>query len=115
MVRNRFKDEQIVGILKEQEAGAKTADVCRMTGRYETKRDDDPDLRERTKALAHEHRRFGYRRLHVLFRCEMMVWNRKRLLRFYRDAKLAVHKRGGRKRAIGTRAPMLELEFVFSG
>ncbi|GHC81211.1 transposase [Limoniibacter endophyticus] len=28
MKRSRFTEEQIIGILKEQEAGAKTADVC---------------------------------------------------------------------------------------
>ena len=28
----RFTDEQIIGILREQEAGAKTADVCRKYG-----------------------------------------------------------------------------------
>jgi putative transposase len=32
MKRGRFSDEQIVGILKEQEAGAVTADVCRRHG-----------------------------------------------------------------------------------
>lgn len=32
MKRSRFTEEQIIGILKEQEAGAKTADVCRMHG-----------------------------------------------------------------------------------
>ena len=32
MKRSRFTDEQITGILKEQEAGAKTADVCRKYG-----------------------------------------------------------------------------------
>jgi putative transposase len=32
MKRSRFTDEQIIGILKEQEAGAKTADVCRKYG-----------------------------------------------------------------------------------
>ena len=35
----------------------------RMTIRYETRRSDDQGLRERMKALAHERRRFGYRRL----------------------------------------------------
>jgi putative transposase len=29
MKRGRFGDEQIIGILKDQEAGAVTADVCR--------------------------------------------------------------------------------------
>jgi putative transposase len=32
MKRSRFSDEQIIGILKEQEAGAVTADVCRRHG-----------------------------------------------------------------------------------
>lgn len=32
MKRSRFRDEQIIGILKEQEAGAATADVCRRHG-----------------------------------------------------------------------------------
>ncbi len=32
MRRSRFSGEQIVGILKEQEAGAQTADLCRRHG-----------------------------------------------------------------------------------
>jgi putative transposase len=32
MKRSRFSEEQIIGILKEQEAGATTADVCRRHG-----------------------------------------------------------------------------------
>jgi putative transposase len=32
MKRSRFSDEQIIGILKEQEAGAVTGDVCRRHG-----------------------------------------------------------------------------------
>jgi len=32
MKRSRFSEEQIVGILKEQEAGQRTADVCRRHG-----------------------------------------------------------------------------------
>ncbi len=32
MRRSRFSEEQIVGILKEQEAGAPTAELCRRHG-----------------------------------------------------------------------------------
>ena len=32
MERSMFSDEQIIGILKEQESGAVTADVCRRHG-----------------------------------------------------------------------------------
>jgi len=32
MKRSRFTEEQIIGMLKEQEAGAKTADVCLKHG-----------------------------------------------------------------------------------
>ena len=32
MTRKRFTEEQIIGVLKEQELGAKTADLCRKHG-----------------------------------------------------------------------------------
>lgn len=32
MQRSRFTEEQIIGILKEQESGVKTSDVCRKHG-----------------------------------------------------------------------------------
>ena len=85
----------------------KATGFCRMTMRYKTKRVDDTALRERMKAIAHERRRFGYRRLHVLLGREGFVVNHKRLFRLYREERLKVRRRGSRKRAIGTRAPML--------
>ena len=68
-------------------------------------------MRERLRALAHERRRFGYRRLHVLLRREGFIVNHKRLFRIYREERLLVRRRGGRKRALGTRAPMLVPEW----
>ena len=80
---------------------------CRMTMRYEAIRQDDPVLRERLKDLAKARRRFGYRRLHVFLRREGHQVNHKRLFRIYREEQLHVRRRGGRKRAMGTRAPMV--------
>jgi putative transposase len=87
--------------------------ACRVIGsdrtsvRYRSVRPDDGELRERLKALAQERRRFGYRRLHVLLRREGHVVNKKRVQRLYREERLTVRRRGGRKRAIGTRRPMV--------
>ena len=92
--------------LSERRA-CKAIGCCRMTIRYETSRPDDGDLRDRMAAIARERRRFGYRRLFVLLKREGYVVNHKRLFRLYREEKLAVRRRGGRKRAMGTRAPML--------
>ena len=80
---------------------------CRMTMRYQGSRVDDFDLRDRMKTIAHERRRFGYRRLHVLLRREGYMVNHKRLFRMYREENLSVRRRGCRKRALGTRAPMV--------
>jgi putative transposase len=76
------------------------------TYRYVSKRADDGGVRQRLKELALERRRFGYRRLHLLLRREGVILNRKKLYRLYREERLTVRKRGGRKRALGTRAPM---------
>ena len=58
------------------------------------------------KAIAQERRRFGYRRVHVLLKREGFLVDHKRLYRLYREERLTVRRHGGRKRALGTRAPM---------
>jgi transposase InsO family protein len=75
--------------------------------RYRSRRPDDAALRSRIRELAAERRRFGYRRLHVLLRREGLVLNRKKTQRLYREEGLMVQRRRGRKRAIGTRAPLV--------
>jgi putative transposase len=76
------------------------------TYRYASRRSDDVEIRDRLKTLAGERRRFGYRRLHILLRREGIALNHKKLFRLYREERLTVRRRGGRKRALGTRAPM---------
>ena len=58
------------------------------------------------KAVAAERRRFGYRRIHVMLGRQGIEMNLKKLRRLYREEKLQVRKRGGRKRALGTRRPI---------
>ena len=86
--------------------------ACRVIGvdrssvRDRASKPDDGVLRARLKALAQERRRFGYRRLHVLLRREGHAVNKKCVQRLYREERLTVRRRGGRKRAVGTRAPI---------
>ena len=75
--------------------------------RYRTRRPDDAPLRARLRALAHERRRFGYRRLFILLRREGETSGRNRIYRLYREEGLSVRKRKARRRAVGTRAPII--------
>jgi putative transposase len=53
-----------------------------------------------------ERRRFGYRRLGYLLVREGTRMNHKKLFRLYTEEGLTVRRRRGRKRALGTRAPL---------
>ena len=79
----------------------------RKSVRYRSCRQPDTALRERLRALAVERRRFGYRRLFVLLRREGEPSGKNRIYRLYREEGLTVRKRRSRRRAIGTRAPIL--------
>jgi putative transposase len=81
--------------------------VDRSSVRYKSTRPDDTGLREAMKRVAAERRRFGYRRIHVMLERQGIVMNQKKLRRLYREEKLQVRRRGGRKRALGTRRPMI--------
>jgi len=89
-----------------QRRACKLVSIAPKTYRYASKRPADEPLRQRLRELASERRRFGYRRLHILLRREGVMLNWKKLYRLYREERLMVRKRGGRKRALGTRAPM---------
>ncbi|MCA1457302.1 IS3 family transposase [Bradyrhizobium sp. BRP22] len=198
MKRARFTDEQIIAVLKEHEAGAKTADLARKHGvseatiynwkakfggmevseakrlraleeenaklkkllaeqmldaaalrellfkkmvgaaakraavahlqavmslserracsivgadrkmiHYRSSRPPDAVLRGRLRDLANERRRLGYRRLFVLLRREGEPSGINRIYRLYREEGLTVRKRRARRKAVGTRAPIL--------
>ena len=79
----------------------------RTSMRYRTRRPDDASLRARLRALAQERRRFGYRRLFILLRREGEASGRNRIYRLYREEGLSVRRRKARRRAVGTRAPIL--------
>jgi transposase InsO family protein len=81
----------------------------RSSMRYQLCRGDDGELREKLRALAQERRRFGYRRLHILLRRDGVMINHKKTQRLYREEGLAVRRRKGRKRAVGTRTRPLTL------
>ena len=83
-----------------------TLGADRTSIRYRSSRPDDASIRARLRELAAIRGRFGYRRLHILLRREGIIMNHKKLRRLYREERLQVRRRGGRKRALGTRAPM---------
>ena len=75
--------------------------------RYRSCRPPETGLRVRLRELATERRRFGYRRLFVLLRREGEPSGINRIYRLYREEGLTVRKRRARRRAVGTRAPIL--------
>ncbi len=87
--------------------------VCSIVGadrkmiRYRSNRSPDAVLRGRLRDLANERRRFGYRRLFVLLRREGEPSGINRIYRLYREEGLTVRKRRARRKAVGTRAPIL--------
>src|SRR6188472_4289678 len=78
----------------------------RSSVRYLNLRPDDAVIRSRLRELASVRRRFGYRRLLLMLRGEGVLINHKKLRRLYAEKRLQVRRRVGRKRALGTRAPM---------
>ena len=87
--------------------------ACQIVGadrkmiRYRSVRPPETELRQRPRDLANERRRFGYRRLFVLLRREGEPSGIDRIYRLYRKEGLVVRTRRTRRKAIGTRAPIL--------
>jgi len=83
--------------------------ACQLVGaqrasmRYVSQKSDEGLLKERITSIAHEKRRYGYRRIHMLLKRDGVKINHKKLFRIYQQLGLKVLKRGGRKRALGQR------------
>jgi len=92
--------------LSERRA-CRLAALDRSTFQYRKQGDGDDALRQRLRELAHERRRFGYRRLGIMLEREGWMINHKKLYRLYKEEGLAVRRRRSRKRALGTRRPIL--------
>jgi len=75
--------------------------------RYRSRRPPETELRARLHELANQRRRFGYRRLYILLRDGGEPSGINRIYRLYREEGLAVRKRRTRRKAVGTRAPIL--------
>jgi len=90
-----------------QRRACKVLSADRSSVRYHSIRSDDAQLRAAICRIAGDRRRFGYRRIHVMLEREGWQVNHKKLKRLYREERLQVKRRGGRKRALGTRRPML--------
>lgn len=75
--------------------------------RYRSRRPPETELRTRLRELANQRRRFGYRRLFILLRREGEPSGINRIYRLYREEGLTVRKRRARRRAVGTRTPIL--------
>jgi putative transposase len=89
-----------------QRRACRLVDLHPKSYRYVPKRSGDEELRRRLRELASQRRRFGYRRLGLMLKRAGIKVNHKKLYRLYKEERLTVRKRGGRKRALGTRAPM---------
>ena len=74
--------------------------------RYRSRHPSDAAIRARLHELAAVRRRCDYRRLDFFLGQEGFVMKHKKLCRLYREERLQMCRRGGSKRAVGTRAPM---------
>ncbi len=111
MVTPAAKRKAVAHLCDEHQVSQRRAcnvlQVDRSTVRYQSRRVDDAKLRDAIKRVSRERRRFGYRRIHVMVEREGHMVNHKKLRRIYAEEKLQVRRRGGRKRALGTRKPMV--------
>ena len=90
--------------------------------RYTPRPDGNVELRERIRALAYRHRRYGVGMIHLKLKQAGWRVNYKRVERLYREAQLQVRRRKRKKVPMGDRQPLLRpiaanqvwsMDFVF--
>lgn len=93
-----------------QRRACRLVGACRGTVRFKSlNKTDEEELRVKIQKIAHERRRFGYRRIHLLLKREGMQINHKKVFRLYRELNLKVRRRGARKRALGIRLEQIKV------
>ena len=85
-------------------------DLARASYDYKPVARDDDSLRERIRELAHQRRRFGSPRIHLMLRREGLVINHKRTERIYREEGLSLRKRKRKKVTTHTRLSLPEAQ-----
>jgi putative transposase len=90
--------------------------ACELLGahrsmvRYRQRRDRQEVLRAQVRAIAAARPRFGYRRVHAVLLADGHRINHKRVQRLYREERLQLPRRRGRKRGIGRVRELLRAE-----
>lgn len=97
--------QAVMGLSERRACSIVNAD--RTMVRYRSCRPPDTELRTQLRDLANQRKRFGYRRLFILLRNGGEPSGINRIYRLYREEGLTVRKRRARRRAVGTRAPIL--------
>jgi transposase InsO family protein len=87
-----------------QRRACQALNIDRSTVRYTSTRRMTLGSVEAMKAMAAERRRFGYPRSHIMLDRQRIVMNQKKLRRLYREEKLQVRRRDGRKAGRWARA-----------
>ena len=80
--------------------------LSRAVKRYKLNRKDDPEIILKIRDLSERRRRFGYRRLFNLLKREGVFMNEKKFRRIYREQKLSLKFRKGKKIRSAPRAPI---------
>lgn len=68
------------------------------TYRYQSVKKDDSELRNKIICLAHQNKRFGYKRIHALIKTEGIEVNRKKVYRIYKEENLAVKRKKSKQK-----------------